>query len=88
DLILVMTVNPGFGGQSLIPSTLAKIKELDRIRRERKYQYLISVDGGVNMKTIKDIVSSKADVAVCGSAFFASEDRKQFIKQMQERALS
>ena len=88
DLVLVMTVNPGFGGQSLIPSTLAKIQELDRIRKERNYNYLISVDGGVNLQTVKQIVSCKADVAVCGSAFFAAEDRRQFIMDMQERAQS
>ena len=88
DLVLVMTVNPGFGGQSLIPSTLDKIRELDRIRKQHNYQYLISVDGGVNLNTIKEIVSCKADVAVCGSAFFGAEDRKQFINQMQERIRS
>jgi ribulose-phosphate 3-epimerase len=88
DLVLVMTVNPGFGGQSLIPSTLDKIRELDRIRKQHNYQYLISVDGGVNLNTIKEIVSCKADVAVCGSAFFGADDRKQFINQMQERIRS
>ncbi len=88
DLVLVMTVNPGFGGQRLITSTLDKIRELDRIRKQNNYKYLISVDGGVNLNTIKEIASCKTDVAVCGSAFFGAEDRKQFINQMQGRIRS
>lgn len=70
DLILIMTVNPGFGGQSLIPSTLRKIEQLAELREKHGYNYLISVDGGVNLNTVSEIAQRKADVAVCGSAFF------------------
>jgi len=86
DLILVMTVNPGFGGQSLIPSTLQKIERLAELRGQHGYDYLISVDGGVNLDTVGEIAQRKADVAVCGSAFFGAPDRTAFIQAMKERA--
>lgn len=70
DLVLVMTVNPGFGGQSLIPSCVNKISQLADIRREKGYDFLISVDGGVNDKTVKSVVEAGADIVVSGSAFF------------------
>lgn len=70
DLILVMTVNPGWGNQSMIPSTLDKVRELKRIREEKNYNYMISVDGGVNEKTLSSVVEAGTDVVVSGSAFF------------------
>ncbi len=86
DLILVMTVNPGFGGQSLISSTLQKIERLAELREQHGYAYLISVDGGVNLDTVGEITQRKADIAVCGSAFFGAPDRAAFIQAMKERA--
>ncbi len=86
DLILVMTVNPGFSGQSLIPSTLQKIERLAELREQHGYDYLISVDGGVNLETVGEIAQRKADIAVCGSAFFGAPDRAAFIQAMKERA--
>ncbi len=70
DLVLVMTVNPGWGGQSLIPSCVKKIEELKNIREEKGYNYMISVDGGVNPKTVDSVVNAGADVIVSGSSFF------------------
>lgn len=70
DIILIMTVNPGYGGQSLISSCLKKISELKKIREEKGYNYLISVDGGVNPSTLSSVVEAGADVIVSGSAFF------------------
>lgn len=70
DLILIMTVNPGFGGQTIIPSCVKKVEELKRIREEKGYKYKISVDGGVNEKTLKTVVDAGADIIVSGSAFF------------------
>lgn len=70
DLILVMTVNPGWGNQALIPSCLTKISELKKIREEKNYKYMISVDGGVNEKTLDSVVSAGTDIVVSGSAFF------------------
>jgi ribulose-phosphate 3-epimerase len=71
DIILVMTVNPGWGGQKLIPSCVEKIKELKKIRQEKNYNYLISVDGGVNNQTLKTVMYGGADVIVSGSSFFS-----------------
>ncbi len=71
DIILVMTVNPGWGGQKLIPSCVEKIRELKKIRQEKNYNYLISVDGGVNNQTLKTVMDSGADVIVSGSSFFS-----------------
>ena len=70
DVVLVMTVNPGWGGQKLIPSCVEKIKELKRIRQEKGYNYLISVDGGVNNDTLQTVLDAGVDVFVSGSAFF------------------
>jgi ribulose-phosphate 3-epimerase len=72
DLVLVMTVNPGFGGQSLIPSCLRKVGELARLRKEAGLSYRISIDGGVNAQTYAACAASGADVFVMGSAFFSS----------------
>ena len=73
DLVLVMTVNPGFGGQKLIPSCVKKITELVNIRKESGLKYLISVDGGVNADTMKQVIDAGADVVVSGSAFFSGK---------------
>ncbi|MBO4705844.1 MAG: ribulose-phosphate 3-epimerase [Spirochaetaceae bacterium] len=73
DVVLVMTVNPGFGGQLLIPECLKKVSELDEIRRKENNKFLISVDGGINEHTAKDAVSAGADILVSGSAFFSGK---------------
>lgn len=83
DLVLVMTVNPGWGGQKLIQSCLTKVDELRVIREEEDYQYLISVDGGVNLSTIEDVAYAGSDIAVCGTAFFNAEDSYLFTKEME-----
>lgn len=73
DLVLVMTVNPGFGGQKLIPSCVKKVSELIKIRDEKGLKFMVSVDGGVNSKTLSSVVDAKVDVVVSGSAFFTGE---------------
>lgn len=85
DLVLVMTVNPGYGGQTLIQSSLGKVAELKAIREEDDYDFRISVDGGVNLSTIQDVVSAGADIGVCGSAFFHSENPQTFIRAMEQK---
>ena len=70
DIILVMTVNPGWGGQKLIPSCVDKVKELKKLREENGYSYLISVDGGVNQNTVATVIDAGTDIVVSGSAFF------------------
>lgn len=73
DLVLVMSVNPGFGGQSFIPYSLDKISALAKIREERKLDFKISVDGGVNEKNFQQIASAGADILVSGSSFFSGK---------------
>jgi ribulose-phosphate 3-epimerase len=73
DIILIMTVNPGWGGQTIIPSCVEKVSELKHIREEKKYKYLISVDGGVNSKTLDTVVKAGTDIVVSGSSFFNGE---------------
>ena len=73
DLVLVMTVNPGFGGQSFIRSCADKIEELAAIRKEKKLSFDISVDGGVNKATAPLVIGAGADILVSGSAFFKGE---------------
>lgn len=70
DLILVMTVNPGWGGQKLIPACVDKVSALKKIREEKGYDYMISVDGGVNPQTVQTVVDAGTDVVVSGSSFF------------------
>jgi len=76
DIVLVMTVNPGFGGQELIPSCLEKVKTLREIREDKNYSYVISVDGGVNRSTAGLIRNAGADVLISGSAFYSAPDPK------------
>ena len=70
DIILIMTVEPGFGGQKLIPQCLDKVRELCALKKERGLNYKISVDGGVNAQTLDSVLQSGIDIAVSGSAFF------------------
>lgn len=70
DIILVMSVNPGWGGQSLIPSCVDKIAALKEMREAGNGSFLISVDGGVNRETVAGVLAAGADVVVSGSSFF------------------
>ena len=76
DLVLVMSVNPGFGGQKLISSTLDKVRKLAELKEEKGYNYVIELDGGVNENNIGEVVSAGTEVVVAGSAVFKSEDIK------------
>lgn len=71
DLVLVMSVNPGFGAQTLIPECLKKISELKNTRQKCDFRYIISVDGGVNNDTMPLVIEAGADVIVSGSSFFS-----------------
>ncbi len=84
DLVLVMSVNPGFGGQSFIPETLSKIEEIDLIRKEQKLDFELQVDGGVNVDTAKLVVDAGADVLVAGSAVFNQPNRKEAINAIRQ----
>ncbi len=83
DIVLVMSVNPGYGGQELIDSCIDKITQLDRIRSEKKLNFKISVDGGVNKKTISKVKNAGVDVFVAGSAFFNSTDPTEELRILE-----
>ena len=70
DIILVMTVNPGWGGQKIIPSCVEKVAELKKYREEHGLNYRISVDGGINNDTLKSVIDAGTDIVVSGSCFF------------------
>jgi ribulose-phosphate 3-epimerase len=74
DLILIMSVNPGFGGQSFIPNSLKKVKELVKLREELKANFLIEIDGGMSKETIGEAAKAGVDVFVVGSAIFNSDN--------------
>lgn len=71
-LVLIMTVNPGFGGQTFIPSTLKKIKELDGMKHELNPSLLIEVDGGINTQNAQSVANAGADILVAGTAIFGA----------------
>lgn len=84
DFVLIMTVNPGFGGQKFIPYCKEKIKKLRQIIDENKYHAFIEIDGGVKASNAKALADLGADVFVAGSAIFQSDDYKKTISQMKE----
>jgi ribulose-phosphate 3-epimerase len=83
DLVLFMTVNPGFGGQTFIHSVLPKIKEVSTLVEERQLGVEIEVDGGVNPDTAKLCIEAGANVLVAGSAIYNQTDRSQAITQIR-----
>ena len=87
DLVMLMSVNPGFGGQSFIPSTLKKIRELRSIIDERGLDILIEIDGGVSPGTIGEISKAGANVFVAGSAVYSSDDYSAVIELLRREAL-
>ena len=86
DQVLVMTVNPGFGGQAFIPETLDKVRQLADLRQKQGYSYLIEVDGGVNDKTAADCLAAGADILVAGSYVFGHPDPAQGIRTLKDLA--
>ncbi|PUU94120.1 MULTISPECIES: ribulose-phosphate 3-epimerase [Halanaerobium] len=86
DQVLIMSVNPGFGGQSYIPQMTAKIAKLKRIILENNYQCKIEVDGGIKNHNLQEIVKAGADIIVAGSAIFGSEDPSQALAEMRSTA--
>ena len=84
DLLLVMTVYPGFGGQEFIHETLPKIQQAEAWRRERKLPYLISVDGGINFQTAAECARAGADTFVAGTSLFGQRSLKAAIGKMRK----
>lgn len=85
DMVLLMSVNPGFGGQKFIPETIEKIKELKAMIEEKNLDVLIEVDGGVKANNIKEVVDAGADVLVAGSAIFG-DDINKAVKGLRDAA--
>ncbi|HHF4805471.1 TPA: ribulose-phosphate 3-epimerase [Haemophilus influenzae] len=88
DVVLLMSVNPGFGGQSFIPATLKKLQQARKIIDESGYDIRLEVDGGVKVDNIAEIAAAGADMFVAGSAIFGKPDYKQVIDQMRTQLAS
>jgi ribulose-phosphate 3-epimerase len=84
DLLLVMTVNPGFGGQEFIHETLPKIQQAEAWRREKNLRYQISVDGGINFQTAAECARAGADTFVAGTSLFGQRSLKVAINKMRK----
>lgn len=87
DMVLLMSVNPGFGGQKFIPSVLGKARELDEIRREENLNFEIEIDGGATLDNVKEIIDAGVDIVVAGSAVFKAPDiekrTQEFISKLK-----
>ena len=86
DYVLLMSVNPGFGGQKLIPYVLDKVRELDRMRRDKRLALPIQIDGGVHRENLADVVRAGCDWVVTGSAVFHSSDPEGAVRRMRDIA--
>ena len=86
DYVLLMSVNPGFGGQTLIPYVLEKVRQLDRLRREKRLALPIEIDGGVHKDNLAEVVRAGCDWIVTGSAVFHSPDPEATVREMREIA--
>ena len=86
DYVLIMSVNPGFGGQQFIPNALRKIRRLDQMRRERGLPFRIEIDGGVALDNVEAIVRAGCDWLVSGSSIFHSDDSASAVRDLQHAA--
>lgn len=88
DMVLLMSVNPGFGGQKLIPQVIDKARELDEIRRAEGLDFAIEIDGGVTLDNVRTVTEAGVDIAVAGSAVFGADDicgrTEEFVRLMNE----
>ena len=84
DFVLIMSVNPGFGGQKFIKSSIDKIIELSRLLKNKNSNAIIQVDGGINLETIKLVSDAGATSFVAGSAIFNTDDYKETIKNLRQ----
>lgn len=81
DMVLIMSVNPGFGGQSFIPYALEKVKAVKELAKKHNKELLIQVDGGVGLHNVKEVVEAGANVVVAGSAVFGAEDVTKAVQE-------
>lgn len=87
DLVLVMSVNPGFGGQKFMPESLTKVRELYRIRQKQNYKFKIQIDGGINSSTAKDARVAGVDIFVAGNAVFAAPNVAAAVEEIKKAML-
>lgn len=87
DYVLLMSVNPGFGGQTLIPYVLDKVRQLDGLRKEKRLALPIEIDGGVHRENLAEVVRAGCDWVVTGSAVFHSADPEATVREMREIAV-
>lgn len=83
DLVLVMSVNPGFGGQKFIPAALGKVRELAELKRERNLSFAIEIDGGITLDNAKAVMEAGVEIAVAGSAVFGAADVSQRVSDFK-----
>ena len=86
DFVLIMSVNPGFGGQKLLPYTLDKVRRLAQLREERGLSYRIEIDGGVTLDSLSATIEAGCDIVVAGSSIFGAEDARAAFQAMRRRA--
>jgi ribulose-phosphate 3-epimerase len=84
DLVLLMSVNPGFGGQSFIPSTLKKIERLRKIIDQNHYSLEIEVDGGIKVENIGEVSKAGGDIFVLGTGIFKTKDYRGTIRKLRQ----
>lgn len=88
DFVLVMSVNPGYGGQKFIPGALHKVRQLDQIRRQRNLSYVIEIDGGVDQTNVAEISEAGCDWFVAGTSVFRSESPATTVRELHALAVS
>ncbi|MEW6265233.1 MAG: ribulose-phosphate 3-epimerase [Thermodesulfobacteriota bacterium] len=86
DMVLIMSVNPGFGDQSFIPNSLDRIARLRRMIRDRRLEVLIEVDGGIKVDNVAEVAAAGAEIIVSGSGIFKTKDYRETIKRMKSAA--
>lgn len=84
DMVLVMSVNPGFGGQKFIPQSLDKVRRLAAIREEKGYGFLIEIDGGITTENVREATDAGVELAVAGSAVFGAQDIEERVRVFNE----
>ena len=84
DLVLIMSVNPGFGGQKFIAGTLDKVRQLAEIKRARNLDFVIEIDGGITLDNIQEVMDAGVEMAVAGSAVFKAEDVVQRVRDFKK----
>ena len=84
DLVLIMSVNPGFGGQKFIAGTLDKVRQLAEIKRARNLDFVIEIDGGITLDNIREVMNAVVEMAVAGSAVFKAEDVVQRVRDFKK----